>query len=164
MGRKITFDGKASHGHPVTDDFRSLKIDVRTFRKTRLLRTPAEIVKATAGNAPLVGRTEIRDPQGGLRYVLQYPIRTMNFQPKTNSFQVDTGPVLVPDFKTKASGAINRLEMAHIAYNRLDRAEFILRRPTAVKDESGKELCRVLHYSESREHSAVNQILSGEEV
>ena len=27
------------------------------------------------------------------------PIKTMNFMPKTNSFQVDTGPILVPDYE-----------------------------------------------------------------
>jgi len=93
--------------------------------------------------------------------VLEYPIRTMNFQPITNSFQVDTGPLLVPEFDAKVKKTIDRLEMAHVAYNRLDHAEFILRRPTPIADDDGTELCRVLHYSEVQEHSAVNVILAG---
>lgn len=163
MGRGITYDGERSHGRPVSGDFRSLKIDVQTFRRTRVLRTPEEIVNATADNIPLVGRTEIDDPAGKHRYVLQYPIKTMNFQPKTNSFQVDTGPILVPDFKIEGDRVIDRLEMAHIAYNRLDRAEFILCRPTPIEDEAGKALCQVLHYSEVREDPALTQILTGED-
>ena len=87
----------------------------------------------------------------------------MNFQPQDDSFQVDTGPVLVPDFQSKASRSIERLEMAHIAYNRLDRAEFILRRPTPVKDKEGKELCKVLHYSEVQETPARTIMLAGED-
>jgi len=161
--QSITDDGVRSKGHPVKDNFRSLKIDIKTYRQTRLLKTPAEIVKATAENRPLVGRTELHEPGTKRRFVLEYPIRTMNFQPKTNSFQVDTGPVLVPDFKVKAEKPIDRLEMAYVAYNRLDRAEFLIRRPTPVADKAGKELCKVLHYSESRELSAQTQILAGVE-
>ena len=162
MGRGITDDGTRTLGHPVKDGFRSLEIGVRTFGRTRALRTPEEIVQATVDNVPLVGRTEIDDPAGKHRYVLQYPIRTMNFQPKTNSFQVDTGPILVPDFKIEAERVIDRLEIAHIAYNRLDLAEFIVRRPTPIEDEDGKTLCQVLHYSEVREYPAVTQMLTGE--
>ena len=162
MGRSITDDGKPTRGHPVSDGYRSLKIDVRTSRRTRQLTSPAEIVKATAKNVPLVGRTRIDDPNGLARYVLEYPIKTMNFQPKTNSFQVDTGPLLVADFSSQTERAIDRLEMAHVAYNRLDRAEFILLRPTPIQDEQGKQLCQVLHYSEVREDKAENVILAGE--
>jgi len=161
--QSLTDDGSRSTGHPVKDNFRSLKIDIKPYRQTRLLKTPAEIVKATAENQPLVGRTEIYEPGTKLRFVLEYPIRTMNFQPKTNSFQVDTGPVLVPDFKVKAEKPIDRLEMAFVAYNRLDRAEFLIRRPTPITDIDGKNLCKVLHYSESRELSAQTQILAGVE-
>ncbi|MHC4403080.1 MAG: hypothetical protein ACYTG0_25750 [Planctomycetota bacterium] len=163
MGRGITYDGERSSGRPVSDDFQSLKIDVQTFPRTRVLHTPAEILEATADNVPLVGRTEIDDPAGKHGYVIEYPIKTMNFQPKTNSFQVDTGPVLVPDFNVKADHAIDRLEMAHVAYNRLDRAEFILRRPTPIEDADGKALCQVLHYSEVREDPAATQLLAGED-
>jgi hypothetical protein len=162
MGRGITCDGEPPHGHPVSDTFRSLAIDVKTYRHTRACSTPAEINEATAANLPLVGRTTIRDSSRRERYVLEYPIKTMNFRPENGSFQVDTGPVLVPDFDSQEAAAIDRLEMAHVAYNRLDRAEFILRRPTPIGDATGAELCRVLHYSEVREHPAVTVVLSGE--
>ena len=161
--QSITDDGQRSKGHPVKDNFQSLKIDIKTYRQTRLLKTAAEIVNATAKNQPLVGRTELHEPGTKRRFVLEYPIRTMNFQPKTNSFQVDTGPVLVPDFEVNAEKPIDRLEMAFVAYNQLDRAEFLIRRPTPVTDKDGKELCKVLHYSESRELSAQTQILAGVE-
>eukprot|EP00913_Durusdinium_trenchii_P005667 g5285.t1 len=147
--RSITDDGTPSKGHPVKDTFRSLKIDIKTWPQTRVLKTPAEIVKATADNITLIGRTEVPEPGTKRRFVLQYPIRTMNFQPKTNSFQVDTGPLLMPDFKVKEEKSIDRLEMAFIAYNRLDRAEFLIRRPTPVKGEDGKELCKTVQFVKS---------------
>lgn len=162
MGRGITSDGGRTHGHPVSDTFRSLAIDLALFAQSRVHKTPAEINAAIAANLPLVGRTTIRDPNRRERYLLEYPIKTMNFRPENGSFQVDTGPLLVPDFECPEAEPIDRLEMAHIAYNRLDRAEFIFRRPTPISDENGVELCRVLHYSEAREHPAGTLILSGD--
>lgn len=69
---------------------------------------------------------------------------------------------VLPDFESDASSTIERLEMAYIAYNRLDQAEFILRRPTPITDDTGKELCRVLYYSETRPYPAKNWLIAGE--
>jgi hypothetical protein len=87
----------------------------------------------------------------------------MNFMPQDNSYQIDTGPLLAPDFDLDTASAIDRLEMAHVAFNHKapDLAEFILRQPTPVMDETGRELCRVLHYSKVRVHSARNTLLAG---
>jgi len=164
VGRRLTSTGAPSRGHSIAGSYRSLKIDVRTFPRSRLLRTPAEINAGTEANLPLVGRTEIRDPARKERYVIEYPIKTMNFRPEAGSFQVDTGPILVADAKSTATSAIDRLEMAHIAYNhnRLDRAEFILRRPVPVTDKEGREAARVLHYAEVQAYPAVTRIFAGE--
>lgn len=163
VGRSLTVTGAPSRGHPVKDTFRSLTIDIKPFARARELKTAADICAGTASNLPLVARTELRDAKRKERYVLEYPIKTMNYRPETPSFQVDTGPLLVPDFSSTAAAAIDRLEMAHIAYNRLDRAEFILRRPTPIPDKDGKEANRVLHYSEVVEHPARTQMFNGEE-
>ena len=164
MGSGLTAPTGFSRAHPVAGDYTSLKIDVRTFPQSRLLSTPAEVNAASEANLPIVGRTQIRDPQRKERYVIEYPIRTMNYRPENASFQVDTGPLLVPDPKSQATKAIERLEMAHVAYNHvnLNRAEFILRRPTPVKNASGRELTRVHHYSEPHAFPAVTQLFAGE--
>jgi hypothetical protein len=164
MGRGLTARSEPARSQAVSNDYRSLRIDVRTFPRSRLLRTPAEVNTAIEANLPLVGRTEIRDPQRMERYVIEYPIRTMNFRPENASFQVDTGPLLVPDPKSQAPKTIERLEMAHLAYNhhRLDRAEFIIRRPTPITDAAGREVARVLHYSEVHALPAVTQLFAGE--
>ena len=162
MGRKITYEGPPSKGGSHAENFRSVEIDVQTFAGTRHLKTPTEINWATETNIPLVARTEIRDSQRGQRYVMEYPIRTMNFRPEAGSFQVDTGPLLVPDLNSEEERPIDRLQMAHVVYNRLDKAEFILRRPTPIKDESGTEVTKVLHYSEVVEHPAETVLLAAE--
>jgi len=160
MGSGISHDGEVTRGKFVSDTFRSVEIDVVRFGVSRALETPAAINEATENNVPLIGRTEIRGQ--GRTWVLEYPIRTMNFCPENSSFQVDTGPLLAPDLESAEAKSIDRLDMAHIAYNRLDRAELILRRPTPIADEADRELARVLHYSEVREHPASTQILTGE--
>jgi len=160
MGSGITHDGERTRGKPVTDTFRSIEIDVARFGTSRVLEDAAAINEATENNVPLVGRTEIRGE--GRAYVLEYPIRTMNFRPENSSFQVDTGPLLAPDLESAEAKSIDRLEMAYIAYNRLDRAELILRRPTPIANEAGRELAHALHYSEVREHPAATQLITGE--
>ena len=154
MGRAITYGGESDRGHPVSDTFQSLEIDIVRFPRGRVLDTPAAVNEATGNNVPLIGRTQIRESERRKRYVLEYPIKTMNFRPENSSFQVDTGPLLVPDFDSGEPRTIDRLEMAHVVYNRLDYAEFILRRPTPINDEQGRELTRVLDYSEVREFPA----------
>jgi hypothetical protein len=161
MGRGITYGGETSRAAPITDQFRSIEIDVVRFPGSRVLDTPAAINEATGNNVPLVGRTELRD-KNRRRYILEYPIKTMNFRPENSSFQVDTGPLLVPDFGSQEAKPIDHLEMAHIAYNRLDRAEFILRRPTAISEDAGRDPLRVLHYSEVVAVEATTRILTGE--
>ncbi|PYV15037.1 MAG: hypothetical protein DMG07_10675 [Acidobacteria bacterium] len=108
-----------------------------------------------------MGRTEIRDPSRRKRYLLEYPIGIVSSMREMQRFQVDTGPLLVPDFTSQAEREIDRLEMAYIIYNRFDRAEFILRRPTRITEQSSREASLVLHYAEARQYPARTCILSG---
>jgi hypothetical protein len=155
MGRGYTYDGKVTSAQDVRKTFRSLLIDLKTFPRARQLRTGKEINDAISRNLQVVGRTEFRDPKRKETYVLEYPIKTMNFRPESASFQVDTGPLLVPNFQSTATKAIDRLEMAHICYNRLDKAEFILR--GAVPVGGG---VRVLDYTDDREYPVKNDLFS----
>jgi len=117
----------------------------------------AAIVAATLANRPLVGRTELSDEHTGRRAVLEYPIKTMNVNDLQAIFQVDTGPVLYPDLNVTAQPAINCLDLAYIACNRFDRAEFILQVPTPVP-EGGPPALVVPHYSAVRKQPARNTI------
>ncbi len=168
MGPSLTYQGKPSRGRRWRDRsptsgaaISSLAIDVRRFPRTRVLKTHAEIDAAIWSKVPLVGRTEIRDPKRRERYLLEYPIIIISSVQETGRFQVDTGPVLVPDFTSEAESIIDRLEMAYIAYNRLDRAEFILRRPTPLPSHSEGKPSLILYPSEVREYQARNWLLGG---
>jgi hypothetical protein len=157
--------------------FREVRLDVRTFPRTAPLSSPAEIVEATLQNRPLIGRTELQDPASGARAVLEYPVKTINVARHPDRFQVDTGPLLAPDFVSGVSGAsgapegpegrgsregrpIERFEVAHVVYNRLDRAELILRRPVPVGPAGGAagDAPATTDYSEVRILSARNTL------
>jgi hypothetical protein len=155
MGRGYSYDGRITTAQEVGKTFRSLQIDLKTFSRGRQLRTGKEINEAISRNLQVVGRTEFLDPKRKEKYVLEYPIKTMNFRPESGSFQVDTGPLLVPDFESTAAKPIDRLEMAHVCYNRFDKAEFILRGPVAVGGN-----IRVLDYTDDREYPAKNELFS----
>ena len=139
--------------------FEDLLIHCPTAERVQQCRTGVEIVQATLANQPLVGVTELRDERSGRSATIDYPIKTMNANDQHNVFQVDTGPVLFPDLELPSARAIEWFELAYVAWNRVDRAEFILQQPTqASSDEPGGLL--VPHYSLIRETEAANAIVA----
>ena len=70
----------------------------------------------------------------------------MNVSEGTKRFQVDTGPVLLPDFTAQAKRAVEKFHLAFICYNTFDAAEVVLRQPTPVVVD-GKEVGQVMHYA-----------------
>jgi hypothetical protein len=122
-------DNREAGAHP--DRFEQIQLDIQRVGGDRL-DDSGEIVAATLANRSLVARTALVDEQSGLRAILEYPIKTMNVQREPVRFQVDTGPLILPDFGATAPRRIERFEMAHVVYHRADQAEFILRRPRPV--------------------------------
>ena len=153
----------------VRERFEDLLLEIRPAPESTILSTNEEIVKATLEGLRLVGRTEIRNERNGHRAILEYPIKTMNVNDQKQIYQVDTGPLVFPDFEAQtkspagnqdsALGAVEKLELAYVAYNRPDQAEFILQRETAIR-AGGKKVQRVCHYSEIRQMRAKNTLLS----
>ncbi|MGN6360660.1 MAG: hypothetical protein ACTHNK_09740, partial [Thermomicrobiales bacterium] len=111
----------------------------------------------------LVGVTEIWNEERHLHAVLEYPIKTMNFHPERRRFQVDTGPLIVPDLAATEEHWMDTLALAHIVYNTFDRAEFICRRPVPLLVD-GREVARLLHYDEVRVLPARHTLLCGGEL
>jgi hypothetical protein len=155
--------GQPGRGQVNSETFRLVSIEVKTYSRTRPLESPDAIIEATEQGLPLNGRTEFRDAARRQSYVLEYPVKTMNYRPEQGAFQVDTGPIVVPDETSTATLQIDRLARAHIIYNHkhLDRAEFILFRPTPLLGD-GREVATVMHYSEVRTYPAQTVLLAGE--
>jgi hypothetical protein len=106
-----------------------IRLDIRTFAHTEVLTDDTAILKATLDNRSLNARTEVVHDETGRRALLEYPVKTMNVMQEPPRFQVDTGPLILPDFNATTDHLIQTLEMAHVVYNRVDKAEFILRKP-----------------------------------
>lgn len=114
--------------------WREIRLDIRTFAHTEVLNGAGDVVRATLANLALNARTELVDAESGRRALLEYPIKTMNLMQEPLRFQVDTGPLILPDFRAAVAHAIESFEMAHVVYHTLDKAEFILRKPVPGGD------------------------------
>ncbi|MBM4075586.1 MAG: hypothetical protein FJ267_08075 [Planctomycetes bacterium] len=134
--------------------FSELRIDLKPAA-TRLLSTTEEIVDAVLSNVPLVSQTEflLADQR---RVTIEYPIKCINASERENFYQVDTGPVLIPD-PTAFDGRhkVSELRMAFIAHNSLGATEFLVNVPTPI--ESGLS---VNHYSHVVKVNAVNRMFA----
>ena len=154
----MIYEGGQKKSAPTKGSFTSLHFTVRSFPSATVLQTNEAVVDATMKELPLVAQTEIWDEQRQMRAIIEYPVKTMNFHPERKRFQVDTGPLLLPDFTSDAEEMIEFFDLAHVVYNTFDQAEFIIRQPTPVFKD-GQEVCSVVHYSGIRVHEAKNTIL-----
>jgi len=152
-------------GLPLTACWRDSGLNADRFEEVRidLAEAPARacedaraVVQATLGNAPLVGRTELLDADGQVCARLEYPIKTMNANDIEWIYQIDTGPVIVPDLDRQVELGVERLDLAFIAWNRPDGAELIVQAPTQI---AHSDSC-VGHYSEVRKFAARNEVLA----
>jgi len=112
----------------LTDCFVSHSIDIRRFAKVSILDQAPAVSTATLANDLLSGRCVYVDADGDFEVEVEFPINVMNLNVADGEFQVCTGPVLVPDLSTWDGSDIRRGYVAHVAFSRFDRVEFILRR------------------------------------
>jgi hypothetical protein len=139
--------------------------------KGRVLTTPEEIFAAMDSGRPLVGQTELRDEKTGRIAVIEYPIKTINWHRDRKIWQVDTGPVLLPDLSLGAGGWSESLRLAYVAFRSSlipsasaqfpEWADLIVEQPTAVGDEE-ETAVSVYHYSGTQRKKARNRLIAYE--
>jgi hypothetical protein len=112
----------------------------------RPLESIPEIIQATLANEVIVGRNEITDPASGLSQLIEYPVKTMNVNPDTGAFQVDTGPVPLFDFAAAEPEIMARFRWAYVAYNGFLGAEFVCQAPEPLVRD-GETVATVTRYS-----------------
>ena len=136
----------------VAEAFDSLRIDL-CYCEGEVLETTDQIVEAVLDNQSLVGQTEISNE----RYValVEYPIKTINVSERDHIYQPDTGPVLFPDLDREPVDLVAGFELAFVAYNSPDWAEFIVRGPTPLSKEIS-----VYHYSRAVRLDTKNQLFA----
>jgi len=113
------------------------------------LPTVDAILAATYASRPLVAQTEFRDPEAGLRAILEYPVKTMNTSRQRRLYQVDTGPVALPDLARWRECSVEALELAFVAFNVPHFADVVIEVPTPlpVADGTAGPPAQVHHYS-----------------
>jgi len=118
----------------------------------RALETVEEIITELSSNRIVIAQTEYQVK--GCRVLLEYPVKCVNFSGREKYYQVDTGPVLLPDLANPMSLPACRL--AYVAHNCPEWAEFIVNAHTPLTDE-----IEVNHYSQSeRIEGTVNRMIA----
>lgn len=123
------------------------------YREGQVLNTKDAIIETILAEVPIIGRTRIENE----RYAatIDYPINTVSANPREHIFQPDTGPVLFPDLTRAPADLIAGFDLAFIAYNAFDWAEFIVRVATPVG-----EGISVYHFSQAVSLPAKNEVIA----
>jgi hypothetical protein len=111
----------------------------------RELRTNGDIRAATYSHAPLVAQVEIADSDTQMRAIVECPVKTMNTHRERDLYQVDTGPIVLPDLQ-RHERSVDGLRLAFVAFNIPEFADFVVEAPTTIGE--GPEATEVHHYSE----------------
>ena len=134
-------------------------LKLRTAKNVAEISTFEEIRDATAAAIPLVAQTEIHNEETGLRAILEYPIKTMNIDRDNNIYQVDTGPLALPDLTRREDSPLGTVRLAFVAFNQPHFADFVIEQLTPItKDDA--EVAKVYHYSNPISLTASNRILT----
>jgi len=89
--------------------------------------------------------------------MIEFPIKTMNANHVRGIYQVDTGPILLPNFTSNKERMVERFQLAFVAYNRNDEAYFVIQEPTPITEGSGE---KVSHYSKVVRADAKNTVIA----
>lgn len=154
----------------LTSDYRMIKKEVwgpansklKFGHKVRVLDSFEAIRDATAAGVPLVSRTELADEQTGLRAILEAPVKTINIQPGRKLYQIDTGPLGLPDLGRRHEPPVDCLRLAFVAFNAPHFADFVIEQPTPIL-EDGQERARVFHFANPISLPAKNSLLAMED-
>jgi hypothetical protein len=125
---------------------------LRMAKDAILLDSNARIREATHAGWPLVAQTEIHDAASGLRAILEYPVKTMNIHDEKDLYQVDTGPVALPDL-SRHEPLAGSISLAFVAFNAPHFADFVIETPT-----SAGEGVWVHHYAKIVSRQAENRL------
>ncbi len=124
-----------------------------TQQRGRVLENLDDILKALSCERLVVSQTEYR--AAGCRVLIEYPVKTVNYSERERYYQVDTGPVLLPDFSNPRVSLIEGCRLAYVAHNCPGWAEFIVNVPTPLTDT-----IKVHHYAKSeRVEGTMNRLI-----
>ena len=172
--RLVRVADKYREVRPIDQWWGGTEPQLRTVR-ARVLRSPDEVFAAMREGKPIVGQTELSDPKTGRVAVIEYPIKTINFERDRRDWQVDTGPVILPDLSAPPERWSQAFQLAHIAFRTPYWADFLVDQPTSVRtgaapvnradpegasSENDEPGALTYHYSGQVHHAARNVLLA----
>lgn len=132
---------------------RKIDIELKVLDGARPLRTYAEIREAVLGNRVVTAQT-VYELADATRVQLDYPVEVFNVPHSHEGWQVDTGPLLIPDPDLAGEDLwVARLGTAYTVFNRWDRAEFVLRTRSPVGEAGATRHFAKLWAAEPAENS-----------
>ena len=82
-------------------------------------------------------KPKIAGVETGLRALIEYPVKTMNISLENSLYQVDTGPVAIPDLTKRYDPPLDSLRLAFVAFNAPTFADFVV--GAADRRDPGRE-------------------------
>jgi hypothetical protein len=142
----------------IADRFEAVRFQIKDVPCDVLCDNKA-VVEATLSGRPLNGRVTIVDPTKRYEATIEFPIKTMNVNANEGMFQVDTGPVLLPNWNAEKARWVERFDLAYVAYNGPNQAHFVVQEPTPVVGGDPKSP-QVSHYSRTTHQDASCSVLA----
>jgi predicted neuraminidase len=171
--RKVRVTEPYRDVRPIDQWWGGIEVRLRSFRG-RVLKSPDEVFAAMQAGKLIVGQTQLRDEASGRVAVIEYPIKTINFERNTKDWQVDTGPVILPDLTALPEQWSQSFRLAHIAFRTPYWADFLVDQPTPVqavgvepigepKLDADETPSMTYHFSGYVTHAARNVLLALDE-
>ena len=135
----------------IEDNFSSFKTIINQS-KARTITDYGKIIDLTFEGVPLNAITEIENEK--YRFLIQYPIKTINVNEEVKMVQPDTGPILFSDLNHDFEMIMENLELAFIAWNKTDYAEFLVRKEKKLNQEFS-----IFHHHEVKKMKVINSII-----
>lgn len=138
----------------------------------RVLSTPEDVFAAMQQGIPIVGQTELTDAETGRVAIIEYPVKTINFERDKKDWQVDTGPLILPDLTAPPDEWSQKFQLAHIAFRTPYWADFVVDQPTPLEPGAKTDAAEAsvpgpqpmtYHYSGLVHKTARNVLLALEE-
>jgi hypothetical protein len=125
--------GEQPHRHqaPTSEAFDAVNMHVHWTDAAELTGV-GQVIDSTLKNQPLMARTELKSS----RYEAQidYPVKTINVGEREHFYQIDSGPVLLPDLSLLPEDLLEGMDLAFAAFNCPHWTEFLVRDVTSPVD------------------------------
>lgn len=152
IARRPSSEKEPASAQKLSESFHDHDISLKELPHPIELTAAEPLIEATLANALLNASCAYRDAQTGLRVTVQFPVNLINVNREDATFQVCTGPLVLPDLATWNGRGVDRVFLAHVAFTAFDYIEFILRREVAAAPEE----LEWLHQVEGRDRNELH--------